>query len=103
MMYRRLVSMWRYLMFQGRWAAKRSACAGEYDPGFCKKPNMLRPSTSQDEHVVNAITRVAANGKCACATVGSDRTVKAVNSVVTYIDELPDPRHSQFKIDSNLI
>ena len=72
-------------------------------PWLLQKAEHAAALDSQDEHVFNATARVAENCKCACATVGSDKTVKAVNSVVTYIDELPDPRHSQFKIDSNLI
>lgn len=78
----------------------------KYGPGLCRKPNMLRLSKDDafkgkgriDEHVFNAVARAAVFGKCACANVLSDKTV---TSIVTYVDELPDPRHSQFK-DSKL-
>ena len=78
----------------------------KYGPGLCRNPNMLRLSKDDafkgkgrvDEHVFNAVARAAVFGKCAYANVLSDKTV---TSIVTYVDELPDPRHSQFKSDSN--
>ena len=52
-----------------------------------------------DEQVFHVVARASAFGKCTSARVLSNKTA---HSIVPYVDELLDPKHSQFKNDSNL-